>query len=68
MSGEVAIGQSYDPQQKSKVRLAAYSFAVTVSPIVIGAASISASSLTITALQKLVFTYKVCFNMEKIYS
>lgn len=52
MSGEVAIGQSCDLRQEGKVRRAAYSFAATVSPIVIGAPSISASSLTITALQK----------------
>jgi hypothetical protein len=52
MSGEVAIGQACNPRQEGKVCVAAYSFAVTVSPIVIGAPSIPASSLTITALQK----------------
>jgi hypothetical protein len=52
MSGEVAIGQACNPRQEGKGRVAAYSFAVKVSPNVIGARSISASSLTITALQK----------------
>jgi hypothetical protein len=33
MSGEVAIGQACNPRQEGKVRVAAYSFAVTVSPI-----------------------------------